>query len=110
VNALGSSTPNSLGPLASSSNRIQLFRPDAPTVVWVVLVGASFLSYWLGADHGIPNATLSAAVVLLIGFIKAWLVGRYYMETRETAIILRTIFDAWVAVSTVATVGSILFL
>jgi hypothetical protein len=64
----------------------------------------------LGADHGIPNATLSAATVLLIGFIKAWLVGRYYMETRETTIVLRTIFDAWVAVSTVATVGSILLL
>jgi hypothetical protein len=108
VNALDSSTSNPLGPLASSSSRIQLFRRDAPTVVWVVLVGASFLSYWLGADHGIRIATLSAAIVLLIGFLKAWLVGRYYMETRETTIVLRTIFDAWVAVSAVATVGSIL--
>jgi hypothetical protein len=71
---------------------------------------ASFLSYWLGADHGIPIATLSAAVVMLIGFIKAWLVGRYYMETRETTTTLRTIFDVWVTVSALATVGSILLL
>jgi hypothetical protein len=107
MNALDSSTPQ---PLALSSSRIRLFHSDAPTAVWVVLVGASFLSYWLGADHGIPIATLSAAVVVLIGFVKAWLVGRYYMETRETTKVLRTIFDVWVAVSTVATVGSILLL
>ena len=103
MNALEPSTP-------LSSSGIRLFRPDAATAVWVVLVGASFLSYWLGADHGIPIATLSAATVMLIGFAKAWLVGRYYMETRETTKALRTIFDAWVAATTVATVGSILLL
>jgi hypothetical protein len=37
------------------------------------------------------------ATVLLIAFAKVDLVGRYFMELRAAPLLLRFVFDAWVA-------------
>jgi hypothetical protein len=69
--------------------------------VWVVLLGATTVAWQLGVEHGIRD-TGAAVLILAIAFVKVRLVGRYFMEIRESPIALAAIFDLWLlAVATV---------
>ncbi len=68
-------------------------------VVWLVLAGATILSWWLGADHGLGNGDAAIALVLVIAFAKTWAVGRWFMELRFAPRSLRLVFDGWVLVA-----------
>ena len=73
---------------------------DAPArvaVVWVVLLAATLLS-WESA-HSADGYRLASAVVLLIAFLKARLIGLEFMELRTAPRALRFIFEAWVVVA-----------
>jgi hypothetical protein len=77
-----------------------------PTIlVWLALVAATGLSFALGSGHtsGAGKAVISC--VLAIAFIKAWLVGRWFMELRTAPRWLRSVFDAWVLVVGAALIG-----
>jgi cytochrome c oxidase subunit IV len=72
---------------------------DPAVVVWLVLVLATTLSWWLGADHGLGTTDAAISLVLVIAFAKTWAVGRWFMELRFAPPALRLAFDAWVLVA-----------
>ncbi|WP_433518224.1 cytochrome C oxidase subunit IV family protein [Nonomuraea sp. CA-143628] len=65
-------------------------------VVWLVLMAATVVSWYLGDGHG--TRRLATVVVLAVAFVKVYLVGRYFMELREAPRVLRLLFGAWTLV------------
>lgn len=63
-------------------------------VVWGILIAATLLSWYLGADHGIHNHRVATTVILLVAFVKVRFVGLYFMELRDAPSRLRTLFEA----------------
>jgi hypothetical protein len=78
---------------------------EPAVIVWFVLVLATTLSWWLGADHGLGTADVAIALVLVIAFAKTWAVGHWFMELRFAPRALRLTFDAWVLVAGATVVG-----
>ncbi|WP_354698901.1 hypothetical protein DSM112329_04599 [Paraconexibacter sp. AEG42_29] len=66
--------------------------------VYVVLVAATCVSWILGADHGSGSHTTVAAIVLVVAFVKVWLVGHEFMELGGALQPLKGIFEAYVVV------------
>ncbi|CAN5347878.1 cytochrome C oxidase subunit IV family protein [soil metagenome] len=68
------------------------------TVVWGVLSAITVLSWWLGpAQHSgalVPSTTITVAV-LALGFIKARLIIRHFMEVRTAPMWLQVSCDVW---------------
>jgi Prokaryotic Cytochrome C oxidase subunit IV len=68
------------------------------TAVWVALSVITVISWWLGPAHhtGPPAASTGVTVaVLALGFIKARLIIRYFMEVRTAPLWLRFSTDVW---------------
>ena len=63
-------------------------------VVWFVLIAATLLLWYLGAEQGVHNAHLATVLILIIAFIKVRFVGLYFMELRDAPVPLRLIFEA----------------
>lgn len=79
---------------------INFFR-QAPTIVWLILSGATFLSWWFGTGHVAHTADETAPMtmgLILLAFIKVRLVILYFMEIRHAPLPLRLICEAWVLV------------
>ena len=73
---------------------------DAPArvaVVRLVLLTATLLSWESARSSG--DYRLASAVVLLIAFLKARLIGLEFMELRTAPRVLRSIFEAWTVVA-----------
>lgn len=70
-----------------------LFRPSAVGLVWLVLMGATGLSWWLGADHG---GTAAAVGVVIVAFFKVRMIGIYYMELGRAPLPLRAVFEVYI--------------
>lgn len=71
----------------------------AATLVWVVLMLATILSWWLGADHGLgPKASTSllTVAILIVAFFKVRLVMLYFMEVRHAPASLRWLSEGWI--------------
>ena len=67
------------------------------TMVWAALVLATVVSWTLGADRDIsPRAT--GVAVIVIAFVKIWIVGRNFMELRRAPLLLMITFDLWTSV------------
>lgn len=73
-------------------------RLSSPFAIWLLLVGATLLSYLsqLEAMHG--NVRLIGSAVLVIAFAKVWLIGMRFMELDEAIPVLRLGYTAWVVV------------
>lgn len=71
------------------------------TVVWVLLVAATLLSFWLGTDHGLSSAQSRTILILVVAFVKVRLVGLYFMELRTAPGALRALFEAYCAAACV---------
>jgi Prokaryotic Cytochrome C oxidase subunit IV len=63
-------------------------------VVWFVLIAATLLLWYLGAEHGVRDARLATVLILVVAFIKWRFVGLYFMELRDAPVPLRVIFEA----------------
>jgi hypothetical protein len=71
---------------------------SSTTVVWVALVAATCVSWWLGASGGVaadPHVGASVAV-LVVAFVKVRLVGIHFMELGRAPLALRAAFEAYV--------------
>jgi hypothetical protein len=68
-------------------------RSDSAVAIWVTLVAATMVSWWLGDGHGAVRAATVA--VFVVGFTKVYLVGRYFMELRRAPLALRVVFNGW---------------
>lgn len=77
-------------------------------VSWFVLIGATLLSYALGAEHGVGSTVVVA--VFGIAAIKVRLIGLDFMELRRAPIPLRLVFESYCLVLWGALSGLYLFL
>jgi len=82
------------------------------TAVWILLVAATLLSWWLGTDHGFgaDDHQAAAVIILLVAFFKARLVGSYFMELRDAPPALRWSFEAYIGAVCALLVGAYLIL
>ena len=81
------------------------------SAVWLLLMLATGLSWWLGLDHGMPSDQSSdyryiSIGLIIIAFIKVRIVIRYFMEVRQAPLALKLVCDAWV----VLVCGTIIYL
>jgi hypothetical protein len=63
-------------------------------VVWFILIAATLLVWYLGAEQGVHNTHLATVLILIVAFIKWRFVGLYFMELRDAPVPLRLIFEA----------------
>jgi heme/copper-type cytochrome/quinol oxidase subunit 4 len=68
---------------------------DRFTIVWVLLVAATVVSFWVGTEHGFSSDTGRALIVLVIAFVKVRYVGLYFMDLRVAPSVLRGMFEAY---------------
>ncbi|MGV9950272.1 cytochrome C oxidase subunit IV family protein [Rhodococcus aetherivorans] len=95
----------------TTSFPVKLFNRDVFSLLWLVMASASALTYWLGTDHPmLESARVVAASMLLIAFLKVWVVGNYFMETRDCPRPVRAAFTTWLAFSTISTIAVVLFI
>jgi hypothetical protein len=71
---------------------LSLFRARS-TVVWLVLVVATIVSWAVGSEHGTGSAI--ALVVLGVAMFKVRFVGLDFMELRQAPLLLRGIFEGY---------------
>ena len=62
----------------------ETWRPGTHPAIWLILILASFVTWWLGTNDSrdqLSDRVMIAAVVV-IAFLKAYLVGMEFMEVR----------------------------
>ena len=79
-------------------------RLSSPVTVWLLLVGATLLSYLSQLEAMRGNARLVGSAILIIAFAKVWLIGMRFMELNEAIPALRLGYTAWVLAMTGALV------
>ena len=74
--------------------------PDRVSRVFVGLVLATCVTWWLGSDSTLASRgfELAATLSILIAFVKIFYIGADFMELRAAPVILRTVFLTWVGV------------
>lgn len=66
-------------------------------LVWMGLVALTLASWWF-RDHGLgPQAAI--VTILVISFVKVFLVGHSFMEIHRGPPVLRLVFTAWCALT-----------
>ncbi|MVU80792.1 hypothetical protein GPX89_26505 [Nocardia sp. ET3-3] len=85
---------------------IALARTRA-TMVWLILIAATSISWALGVEHalGRDGQTTASVIILLVAVVKLRLVGLYFMELRDAPTILRGLFEAYCVVVGAVTLG-----
>ena len=78
------------------------------TLVWLVLVVVTLLSWALGADHGVGSAV--GVVVLGLAVVKVRFVGLDFMELRDAPLMLRALFEAYCLILWMVLAGMYLWL
>lgn len=79
-------------------------------LTWLVLVAATMLSWWLGADHGLDNADAAAALLIAVPLGKVYLIGMQFMELRHADPRLCRAFQAYCAVAAAGLIGMLVVL
>ncbi len=70
------------------------------TLVWALLIAVTSVSWWVSAGGTRGGSDLSVSIttaVIVIAFVKARFVFRYFMEVRTGPSWLRATCDGWVA-------------
>lgn len=77
---------------------------DGMTIAWLILVAATGIGWWLGQTGQASNQgmALATAGVIIVAFIKVWIVAFQFMELRHAPRWLRHAFDAWIIAICVA--------
>lgn len=80
---------------------------SAETVVWIILMSITGLSWLLGANHGvfISDAFIESAFLIVLAFFKIRLIMLYFMEVRHGPMTLRLSCEAWILISCVGTLA-----
>jgi heme/copper-type cytochrome/quinol oxidase subunit 4 len=76
-------------------------------VAWTALMGGTILSWYLGDGHG--PAQLATVGVLLVAFLKVYLVGRYFMELKDAPKAQHGMFAGWTIAMCAVLVAMYLF-
>ncbi|MGW4124665.1 cytochrome C oxidase subunit IV family protein [Nocardia sp. NPDC004711] len=80
--------------------------PPRATWVWIGLVAATCVTWWFGADHPLASISVkfASAAAVAIAFVKAYFIGSEFMELRSAPLVLRRVFQGWVAIFGVAAI------
>ena len=81
---------------------------NSATLVWVVLMLATGLSWWLGTHQGsgVASGSGRATIVLMVvAFFKVRLVILHFMEVRGAPLPLRLLCEGWVIITCSAILG-----
>ncbi|SKK09137.1 Uncharacterised protein [Mycobacteroides abscessus subsp. massiliense] len=70
---------------------------DRIMVVWLVLMVATAANWWLGRAAGLAmiDASVPNILIIAVGLLKAFLVGRYFMEVAEAPRWLRRMLEMY---------------
>jgi len=72
--------------------------PARATVVWLTLMAATCVTWWLGTGHvGYRGASWEVLALIVVACIKIYLVGYEFMELRGAPVALRAVFSVWTA-------------
>lgn len=82
---------------SATSSTATTRRPDAATVVWLVLLAATVLTAVVGLEQAGASHAIGL-VLLAIAFVKLRLVGIHFMELGTAPLALRLLFEGYVAV------------
>lgn len=75
------------------------------TLVWMLLIAATALSWELGHGLGFRDARSAGVAILVISFAKVRFVIREFMEIRDAPLWMRVVGDTWLLLITVVLVG-----
>lgn len=81
-------------------------RERALVVVWIGLLLLTAVS--VAVHEGLGAGPTVIVLVVVAAFAKVWLVGRWFMELRNAAPVLRRCFDAYAVVVPVVLVAVLL--
>jgi hypothetical protein len=73
--------------------------------VGAVLAALTVGSYVLGIDHLLGFSQLATALILVIAFVKVWLVTQYFMDIRHSPRWLKFIVKGWTILTAGVVVG-----
>lgn len=76
---------------------------STPTVIWVVLIMITFLSFNLVENVNATRIAISLTVV--IAFFKARLIIIYFMELKREVLPHRVIFESWAILALIVVLG-----
>ncbi len=62
-------------------------------MVWVILIVTIAVSLLLGGDRG---SSAAGALIVIVAFVKVWLIGNYFMELNRAPKLLQGGFAAYV--------------
>lgn len=71
------------------------------TLIWLLLVAATTLSWEIGHGIGSTDARIDGAAILAVTFVKVRFVMFDFMEIRGAPIWMRRIADGWIVAITV---------
>lgn len=73
---------------------------NGANIAWLILVAATGIGWWLGhaSQSGAHGVKLATAGVIIVAFIKVWVVGFQFMELRHAPRWLRHGYDAWTVI------------
>jgi heme/copper-type cytochrome/quinol oxidase subunit 4 len=77
---------------------------QAATLVWVLLVLATGVSWW-SARGGAISSGEATAIVMLVAAVKARSVILHFMDLKHAPLVWRCLFEGWVALCTVVILG-----
>lgn len=80
---------------------------NAGTLVWLVLMGLTLLSWSVGEARPVQGGfgPWASAGVVVLAFFKVRLIGLHFMELKDAPLALRGIFELWAG----ATCAAVLF-
>jgi hypothetical protein len=83
---------------------MRLGVPARTSAIWLILILASFLTWWLGTNDSRDQQSdrVMIVAVVVIAFLKAYLVGMEFMEVRGAPALLRGLLTGWVGLLAVA--------
>jgi heme/copper-type cytochrome/quinol oxidase subunit 4 len=80
---------------------------SAEGCAWVLLLAATAISLWVGADHSVAlgGPAIASVAVLVVAFVKVAVIGMFFMELRHAPVEMRQVFAGTLIVSCSALVA-----
>ncbi|WP_176599253.1 cytochrome C oxidase subunit IV family protein [Sphingobium sp. 15-1] len=75
------------------------------TLTWIVLLGATLLSWEMGHGMGFESIEHASMAIILVSFVKVRFVMHEFMELRHAPLFMRLLADGWIVVVTLLLLG-----
>lgn len=70
------------------------------TLIWLLLLGATLLSWEMGHGIGLEEVKHASIAIIVVSFVKVRFVMYEFMELREAPISMRLLTDGWILATT----------